>query len=401
MKKIIIIPILIFILSACSPAAGTTVATATPVTPPSPTQPACRELEPTPAPTVESAFPEISASDWSRGPKEAATTILIYNDFQCVECNESMLIQLAEKFPEDARLVYRHFPQADRYDKAYLAAQAAEASGRQGKFWEMHDILFEKQAEWVNLSPDDFRSWVAKEAEAIGINRAQFETDLDDPVILARIQKAEADARAAGIPVLPLVLINDEIYIGPTDYHSFEQIVRLWALSKRQFSSCPEMTINPDKQYIATIQTEKGNIVIELYADRAPLTVNSFIFLARNGWYDGVTFHRVIPGFVAQAGDPSGTGVGGPGYYFRSEIDPGLHYNAPGVVGMANSGVDTNGSQFFITYSAQPGLDGAYTIFGHVLSGMDVLKKLTPRDPREDTDLPEGDIIISIIIEER
>ncbi len=177
--------------------------------------------------------------------------------------------------------------------------------------------------------------------------------------------------------------------------------MRLWALSKRQFRTCPEMTINPDKQYIATIKTEKGNIVIELYADRAPLTVNSFIFLARNGWYDGVTFHRVIPGFVAQAGDPSGTGVGGPGYYFRSEIDPALHYNAPGVVGMANSGVDTNGSQFFITYSAQPGLDGSYTIFGHVLSGMDVLKKLTPRDPSQDTDLPEGDVIISIIIEER
>ncbi len=159
-------------LSACSPADGTAVATATAVPPPVPTQPACRELEPTPAPAVKSAFPEISASDWSRGPEEAATTILIYNDFQCAECNESMLIQLAEKFPEDVRLVYRHFPQADRYDKAYPAAQAAEAAGRQGKFWEMHDILFEKQAEWVNLSPDEFKSWVAKEAEAIGIDRA-------------------------------------------------------------------------------------------------------------------------------------------------------------------------------------------------------------------------------------
>ncbi len=329
-------------------------------------------------------------------------TIVIYNDFQCLECNDHVLSVLAERHPEDVRLVYRHFPQTDRYDKAYLAAQAAEAAGRQDQFWDMHDILFAKQSEWVypdsgRIQPlgdersGDTSAWTAPASKPTSTIRAT----------LSKVQKAEADAKAAGIPVLPLVLINGEIYYGPTDYSAFDQVVRLIALGKRQFTTCPEVTIDPNKQYIATIKTEKGDIVIELYADKAPLTVNSFIFLARNGWYDGVTFHRVIPDFVAQAGDPSGTGVGGPGYLFRNEIDPSLHFDKPGMVGMANSGADTNGSQFFITYSAQPSLDGSYTIFGHVLSGMDVLAKLTPRDPSQDASLPDGDLIISVTIEER
>jgi cyclophilin family peptidyl-prolyl cis-trans isomerase len=160
------------------------------------------------------------------------------------------------------------------------------------------------------------------------------------------------------------------------------------------------MVINPTKQYIATLHTEKGDIVIELAADKAPLAVNSFIFLARNGWFDNVTFHRVIPGFVAQAGDPSGTGYGTPGYAFKNEIS-NLKFDAPGVVGMANAGADSNGSQFFITYSSQPTLDGKYTVFGHVIQGLDVATSLTPRDPSQSGDLPTGDKILSVTIEEK
>jgi cyclophilin family peptidyl-prolyl cis-trans isomerase len=297
--------------------------------------------------------------------------------------------------------VYRQFPQPDLYDKALLAATAAEAAGAQGKFWDMHDILFAKQSVWVFMTPDEFKPWVVNEAERFGMDRARFEADFNDPATLSKVQKAAEEAKAAGIPVLPLILINGEIYYGPTDYSAFDQVVRLIALGNRKFSTCPEVTIDPSKQYIATLKTEKGDIVIELYADKAPLTVNSFIFLARNGWYDGVTFHRVIPDFVAQAGDPSGTGVGGPGYLFRNEIDASLHFDKPGMLGMANSGPDTNGSQFFITFSAQPSLDGQYTIFGHLISGMDVLAKLTPRDPSTGATLPDGDLILSVTIEER
>jgi cyclophilin family peptidyl-prolyl cis-trans isomerase len=158
--------------------------------------------------------------------------------------------------------------------------------------------------------------------------------------------------------------------------------------------------VNPQKQYIATLHTEKGDIVMQLFADKAPLAVNSFVFLARQGWFNGVTFHRVIPGFMAQAGDPSGTGSGNPGYFFDNEIND-LKFDKPGMVGMANNGPDTNGSQFFITYAPAAQLDGGYTVFGQVLSGLDVAEKLTPRDPGQGAGLQPGDKILSVDIEEK
>ncbi|MBK8825064.1 MAG: peptidylprolyl isomerase [Anaerolineales bacterium] len=158
--------------------------------------------------------------------------------------------------------------------------------------------------------------------------------------------------------------------------------------------------MDPAKQYIATIKTEKGDIVIQLFPDKAPLAVNSFVFLAKQGWYNGVTFHRVIPGFAAQTGDPSNTGKGNPGYFFNNEIND-LKFDKPGMVSMANSGPNTNGSQFFITFGPAPHLDGGYTIFGQVLSGLEVAEQLTPRDPDQGIILAPGDKIISVDIEEK
>jgi cyclophilin family peptidyl-prolyl cis-trans isomerase len=178
-------------------------------------------------------------------------------------------------------------------------------------------------------------------------------------------------------------------------------VISLISLGKRQFAQCPSMSIDPRKQYIATLETEKGKIVLQLFPDKAPLAVNSFVFLARSGWYDGITFHRVLPGFMAQTGDPSGTGQGNPGYLFKNETDPAMKFDRAGLVGMANSGPDTNGSQFFITYAPAPNLDGSYTIFGQVLSGMDVLQKLTPRDPQPGVHLPPGDKLIKVTVEEK
>jgi len=140
---------------------------------------------------------------------------------------------------------------------------------------------------------------------------------------------------------------------------------------------------------------------VKLFPDIAPITVNSFVFLAEDGWFDGVSFHRVLPGFMAQGGDPSGSGMGGPGYAFKNETSPDLTFNRKGLLAMANSGPDTNGSQFFITYAPASHLDGGYTIFGEVLEGMDVVESLTPRDPSQGGDLPEGDRIISITIQEQ
>ena len=166
-----------------------------------------------------------------------------------------------------------------------------------------------------------------------------------------------------------------------------------------QFSEPPAMTIDPTKFYIATLKTAKGDIVVELLADKAPLTVNSFVFLAREGYYDGTTFHRVLDNFMAQGGDPTGTGSGGPGYQFADEISPDLTFDQPGLLAMANSGPGTNGSQFFITFVPTPHLNGKHTIFGRVLSGMEVAQSLTRRDPNTGPTF-QGDELVTVEIEE-
>jgi cyclophilin family peptidyl-prolyl cis-trans isomerase len=166
-----------------------------------------------------------------------------------------------------------------------------------------------------------------------------------------------------------------------------------------QYNAAPPMTIDPSKRYLATFQMANGGeFVAELYADKAPITVNSFVFLARDGYFDGVTFHRVLEGFMAQGGDPTGTGMGGPGYQFVNE-DSDLTFDKPGVLAMANAGRDTNGSQFFITFGPTPQLNGGYTIFGQVIEGMDVVTGITRRDPDQNPDF-QGDAIETITITE-
>ncbi|HMM98430.1 MAG TPA: peptidylprolyl isomerase [Anaerolineales bacterium] len=142
-----------------------------------------------------------------------------------------------------------------------------------------------------------------------------------------------------------------------------------------------------------------GEFIIQLFADKAPITVNNFVFLAREGFYNGVTFHRVLDGFMAQGGDPTGTGMGGPGYEFQNELND-LAFDKPGVVAMANAGPDTNGSQFFIMFDAYPLSGSDYTIFGQVVQGMDVVNGITRRDPDTNPNF-EGDRIESVVITEQ
>ena len=187
----------------------------------------------------------------------------------------------------------------------------------------------------------------------------------------------------------------------------------------KQYDAPPAMAIDPGKDYKATIELDKGGtIVIELFARDAPNTVNNFVFLSRDGYYDGVTFHRVIPGFMAQGGDPTGSGSGSPGYRFDNEFHPDLRHDGPGVLSMANSGMrdgrGTNGSQFFITLVETLNLDGlnadgsqkdcsaprvsCHSVFGRVIEGMDTLRGITPRDPGSATS--PGDVIKTITIDE-
>jgi len=152
---------------------------------------------------------------------------------------------------------------------------------------------------------------------------------------------------------------------------------------KMQWNKPPEMAIDPKKNYTATLKTDKGDIVIKLHADKVPNTVNNFVFLAKQGFYDGTIFHRVINDFMVQGGDPTGTGMGGPGYQFKDEFHPALKHVKPGVLSMANAGPNTNGSQFFITHVPTPWLDGHHSVFGEVTQGMDVLLSIPVRDPQK------------------
>jgi cyclophilin family peptidyl-prolyl cis-trans isomerase len=160
------------------------------------------------------------------------------------------------------------------------------------------------------------------------------------------------------------------------------------------------MEIDPKKTYTAIMHTEKGDITFKLFADKTPLTVNNFVFLARQGFFNGTIFHRVIANFMAQGGDPTGTGTGGPGYRFADEFHPSLRHEKPGILSMANAGPNTNGSQFFITHLATPWLDGKHSVFGQVSDGMKVLFSIPPRDPSK-RDSPAVKLISLTITEQQ
>ncbi len=351
-------------------------------------------------------YGEVGEADWQRGPGDAQVTLVEYADFQCPFCAQlsAVLAELEARYPNDLRVVYRHFPligtpEQPVHDKAALSFQAAEAAGRQGKFWEMHDELFAHQTEWTGLSLDEFEVWLQQTAQSLDLDLTLFTADLHSADLGAQAQAAWEQGQALQISGTPFVLINGLPYTGPLDAISLDTIFQLEFLSERQFEECPAMALESGVAYTATLHTEKGDIVVELFPDLAPMAVNSFIFLAAHDWFDNITFHRVLPGFIAQAGDPTGSGFGGPGYAFAIETDASLTFDRAGLLAMANSGPTSNGSQFFITLGSAEHLNGQYTIFGEVIQGLDVAQSLTPRDPSQSAGLPPGDLLLDVTIE--
>lgn len=360
----------------------------------------------TPSPTPNRSLG--GAADHSIGPDDAFLSIVMYGDFQCALCLDvaRSLAIIRTNYPADVRVVWRHFVQpAD--DKARLAAQASEAAAAQGRFWEMHDQLFIHQAEWIALPQDQFRARLTDYAKFIGLSDlAAFNNALDQETYGALVDKATQEAQDLGLKGIPALLFNGQPYSGRIDEYALDGQARLRLLEKRWYPHIPDMAIDVNKKYTATLVTEKGNIVIELFAQAAPITVNNFVYLVQDGWYNNITFHLVVPNQIAQTGDPSGTGFGWTGYHIPDERTNGLIFDREGLVAMASQrGVqDSGSSQFFITYGplrpAQD-YDGQFTIFGQVIQGMDVLRKLTPRNPFGDTNFinpPPGDKLITIQI---
>lgn len=351
--------------------------------------------------------PMASKDDWIKGSVDAEVSIIEYSDFQCPYCSVAAP-QLEQFFKDNAdkvNLVFRHLPLPSIHPKAFPAHQAAEAAGMQGKFFEMHDLLFAEQQVWSadTVSVEGFLDYALELAGQLELDLAQFEEDFNSEDVLDKITLSYTDATEnIGITGTPTVyiVIKGVPYSASYDYNTLSSILKLVELDKNRYTECPPMVVDVKKVYEATITTSKGDIKVELYPEKAPLAVNSFVFLAAEGFYNNVEFHRVIPGFVAQVGDPTGLGMGGPGYKYANEISD-LKFDSEGVLGVANAGVDTNGSQFFITYAPQTALDGGYTVFGKVVEGMDVVTSLNAVDPQQGITAETLDKIISITISEK
>ncbi len=318
-----------------------------------------------------------------------------------------MFERLVDAYPDDVQLVYRHFPLTTIHDNAQKVAEAAEAAGAQGGFWPFHAVLYEEQADWAHYPPDELRDYFIALADEQGLDVDQFTADYDNGTFAEYVSGLEQESINIGLPGTPSVVLDGQLVTGqslPFDVaiwsNFIDSQIAIKSLADRQYDEAPPMTIDVDKTYYANVMMENGkSFTIKLLPQSAPVTVNNFIFLANEGWYDNVTFHRVIEGFMAQTGDPTGSGAGGPGYAIDNEIDPQLTHGEEGVVSMANSGPDTNGSQFFITFADASSLDGNYSIFGKVIEGMDVVQNITRRDPT-DPNAPDGDMILTITIEE-
>ncbi len=404
MRKILSLSILLvsaFILFSCAPAPTTTnpplpaisVATSSPLSMP------CTILH-VPA-TPEALGAEFGDRGHIAGPANAPVTIVVFSDYQCPACAflAVSLKQIRLTHTNDVRLIYINTPISSR-DKDALAIQAVESADLQGKFWEMHDLLFEKQSEWSPLAPAAFEAWAMQQANNLGMDLTKFQADFHGKTVADRLKQAVQSSAAQPLSP-PILFVNSASrYTGLADFASLDAVVRMEALAARQFTTCPSWVIDPLKQYLATLHTAKGNVVIQLFADKAPLAVNNFVFLARRGWYDDITFYKMVPDFIVMTGDPSETGMGNPGYLFTTEISANLHFDQPGLVAMDNSGPDTNGSRFLITLAPAAQLYGQYTIIGKVLTGMDVLSALSLRNPQPGVYLSQGDKLINVIIQE-
>jgi cyclophilin family peptidyl-prolyl cis-trans isomerase len=314
-----------------------------------------------------------------------------------------VLERLKADYPNELRIVYRHFPLIQIHDKAQITAEATEAAGAQGRFWEMHDLLFERQDEWKALSESEVLETLVGYAGEVGLaDIEQFRADLENDTYAAKVMADYEAATAANLGGTPTLFMNQAEYpiqaLGLA-YEGMEIFVQIMKQRGKWYAQ-PEQVIELAKSYQATIETEKGEILIDLFSDTAPANVNSFAFLAGEGWYRDVTFHRVLADFMAQGGDPTGIGIGDPGYRCGDEVTPERTFTGPGVVAMANSGPNTNGSQFFITFTATPHLNEGFTIIGQVREGQEVVRSITLRDPN-DPAAPPGDKIIDITVTEK
>jgi cyclophilin family peptidyl-prolyl cis-trans isomerase/protein-disulfide isomerase len=358
-------------------------------------------------------LPPVTEDEWVVGPDDAAVTFLEYSELQCPYCSqlEPLLIAVQEHYPDDVRLVFRHRPFPESFhDKSILGAQAMEAAGKQGKFNEFKNFMFERKAKnpaipehaelpddafWGSVAKDDFDAWLEKHIVELGIEPIQFSDDMYSKEIIEKVKTAGDSADSLGINGTPKLFINGfEWPENERGIEVFSIYVQLINNRENEYDTCAPTVTQPGKNYSATISTTKGDIVVDLFSDIAPYAVNSFVFLAQEGWYDGLPF--IATNEFALTGDPSDTGYGGPGYAYLDEISADHSFDNAGKLATFNLGPGINGSTFFISKTSMEGQQSR-TIFGEVTEGMDVVNALGLRENIFD---PVIDRILTVVIDE-
>lgn len=340
----------------------------------------------------------VDETDWIKGASEADAeiTILEYAEFQCPGC--AGIAPVLDQFLKDhphVRLVYRHFP-LSFHDKALLTAQASEAAGAQGKFWEMYDLLFGRVSEWNSLSLEEARPKMSEFAADLGLDVEQFDREVDDETYLPKINAQLEESQNLQLPGTPTFIFNGLMFPGQQlglSYQGLESFLSIMELTENQYAEAPATTLDTEKSYQATLNTSKGDIVVNLLPESAPTNVNSFLFLAQEGWYEGTEIFFVQDNFVALTGDPSNTGLGYPGYYCTGETQ-GI-FDRAGLIGMLPNG------QIFITLGTEASeLSGDFALIGQVVEGEDILAALTRRSPA-DPAAPDPDLLESVTVVEK
>ncbi len=349
-----------------------------------------------PAPLPELPVTPVSEDDWVKGadPDNAEITIFEYSDFECPGC--AGMYPVLQEFLDDnpnVRLVYRHFP-LDMHRHAAITAEAAEAAGAQGKFWEMHNLLFDGRDAWQPLSEDDILDTLSGYAAELDLDVERFERELENGTYEEKVQAQYEESRELGLPGTPTFIFNNVLF--PSDiglsYQGLEAFLGI--VNSRDelfFDAPPAVAVEEGDAYQATLATSQGDLVVNLNTETAPVNVNSFIFLSEESWYDGSNFFFVQDNFVAVTGDPTNSTVGYPGYYCTGEAD-GV-FDAAGLVGMLPNG------QFFVTLGSDASqLSGQFARIGEVVEGTEILENLA-RVVVGDPTAPDPDVLESVTIE--
>lgn len=336
------------------------------------------------------------------GPRDGPVSIIVYSDFDCELCATyaSRLEAVLERHSSEIRYTFRPFPLVQVHPRSAQAAAAFLAAPDEETAYLIHDALFARRDEWKELTPTEFESWLLNLAGELGLATDEFERRLSAADTGDRVSSWVQEAQASAIPGVPYVLINQSPYLLGAREENLEATIRLELLQARGLPPPPAQPHLEMTQF-ATVELSQGQLTLQLLPDVAPRAVTSFIYLAENKWYDDSVFYRVIPGQWVESGDPTGTGLGDPGYHFDRELSPEMNYDQPGMVGLVNDGPGTNGSRFFITLEPRPDLAGTATLFARVVSGLELLETLPRREPLEDLFLPPPLRIETVVIGDR